>query len=86
MLVLEEESDSRRDVLRQRRVNDKHYIYDKVFSEESTQVSVCTANLGELPGVIGIGSSDDKHIDFERRRLLSDIVTSIFILKYCLQI
>lgn len=39
MLVLEEESDSRRDVLRQRRVNDKHYVYDHVFAEDSTQVS-----------------------------------------------
>lgn len=38
MLVLEEEADVRRDVLRQRRVNDKHYVYDRVFSEESTQV------------------------------------------------
>ncbi|VVC93697.1 unnamed protein product [Leptidea sinapis] len=38
MLVLEEETDSRRDVLRQRRGNDKHYVYDRVFAEESTQV------------------------------------------------
>lgn len=38
MLVLEEEADSRRDVLRQRRLNDKHYVYDRVFGEDSTQV------------------------------------------------
>ncbi|CAH2106418.1 unnamed protein product [Euphydryas editha] len=40
MLVLEEEADVRRDVLRQRRINDKHYVYDRVFSEESTQEEV----------------------------------------------
>lgn len=39
MLVLEEEADNRRDVLRQRRLNDKNYIYDRVFGEESTQVN-----------------------------------------------
>lgn len=38
MLVLEEEADTRRDVLRQRRLNDRHYVYDRVFGEESTQV------------------------------------------------
>lgn len=38
MLVLAEEADSRRDVLRQRRLNDKHYVYDRVFGEGSTQV------------------------------------------------
>lgn len=38
MLVLEDESDNRRDVLRQRRHNEKHYVYDRVFGEESTQV------------------------------------------------
>lgn len=38
MLVLEEEADVRRDVLRQRRLNDKHYVYDRVFGEDSTQV------------------------------------------------
>lgn len=40
MLVLEEEADSRRDVLRQRRLNDKHYVYDRVFGEGSTQVRI----------------------------------------------
>lgn len=39
MLVLEEDADSRRDVLRTRRVNDKHYVYDRVFGEDSTQVT-----------------------------------------------
>ncbi|XP_013169064.1 PREDICTED: kinesin-like protein KIF19 isoform X2 [Papilio xuthus] len=48
MLVLEEEADSRRDVLRQRRVNDKHYIYDKVFGEESTQEEVYATVCGPL--------------------------------------
>lgn len=38
MLVLEDEADSRRDVLRQRRHNDKHCVYDRVFGEDSTQV------------------------------------------------
>lgn len=38
MLVLAEEADSRRDVLRHRRLNDKHYVYDRVFGEGSTQV------------------------------------------------
>lgn len=41
MLVLEEESDSKRDVLRQRRLTDKHYMYDRVFGEDSTQVRCC---------------------------------------------
>lgn len=40
MLVLEEEADTRRDVLRQRRLNDRHYVYDRVFGEESTQVCI----------------------------------------------
>ncbi|CAH2037482.1 unnamed protein product, partial [Iphiclides podalirius] len=58
MLVLEEEADSRRDVLRQRRVNDKHYIYDRVFSEESTQEevydAVCSPLVGDtLRGIAG---------------------------------
>ncbi|XP_063618502.1 kinesin-like protein KIF19 [Cydia splendana] len=50
MLVLEEESDSRRDVLRQRRVNDKHYVYDRVFSEDSTQEEVYEAVCAPLVG------------------------------------
>ncbi|KPJ02754.1 Kinesin-like protein KIF19 [Papilio xuthus] len=58
MLVLEEEADSRRDVLRQRRVNDKHYIYDKVFGEESTQeevyATVCSPLVADaLRGIAG---------------------------------
>lgn len=39
MLVLEDESDNRKDVLRQRRLTDKHYHYDRVFGEDSTQVT-----------------------------------------------
>ncbi|CAH0723422.1 unnamed protein product, partial [Brenthis ino] len=50
MLVLEEEADSRRDVLRQRRLNDKHYVYDRVFSEESTQEDVYQAICAPLVG------------------------------------
>ncbi|CAG4979891.1 unnamed protein product [Colias eurytheme] len=50
MLVLEEETDSRRDVLRQRRVNDKHYFYDKVFGESSTQDEVYDAVCAPLVG------------------------------------
>ncbi|XP_063380648.1 kinesin-like protein KIF19 isoform X1 [Cydia fagiglandana] len=50
MLVLEEESDSRRDVLRQRRVNDKHYVYDRVFNEDSTQEEVYEAVCAPLVG------------------------------------
>ncbi|XP_022115648.1 kinesin-like protein KIF19 [Pieris rapae] len=50
MLVLEEETDSRRDVLRQRRVNDKHYVYDKVFGESSTQDEVYDAVCAPLVG------------------------------------
>lgn len=45
MLVLEEEADSRRDVLRQRRINDKHYVYDRVFGENSTQVRIQLHNF-----------------------------------------
>ncbi|GBP41962.1 Kinesin-like protein KIN-4A [Eumeta japonica] len=41
MLVLEEEADSKRDVLRQRRLMDKHYVYDRVFGEDSTQARHC---------------------------------------------
>ncbi|CAG9133380.1 unnamed protein product [Plutella xylostella] len=37
MLVLEEEADARRDVLRARRGADRHYVYDRVFGEDSTQ-------------------------------------------------
>ncbi|XP_026725291.1 kinesin-like protein KIF19 [Trichoplusia ni] len=50
MLVLEEEADSRRDVLRQRRVNDKHYVYDRVFGEGSTQEDVYDAVCAPLVG------------------------------------
>ncbi|CAB3224177.1 unnamed protein product [Arctia plantaginis] len=50
MLVLEEEADSRRDVLRQRRLNDKHYVYDKVFGENSTQEEVYDAVCAPLVG------------------------------------
>ncbi|KAM3964488.1 LOW QUALITY PROTEIN: kinesin family member 19A [Aphomia sociella] len=50
MLVLEEESDSRRDVLRQRRLNDKHYVYDKVFGEDSTQEEVYETVCAPLVG------------------------------------
>ncbi|CAF4923291.1 unnamed protein product [Pieris macdunnoughi] len=50
MLVLEEETDSRRDVLRQRRINDKHYVYDKVFGESSTQDEVYDAVCAPLVG------------------------------------
>ncbi|XP_073945305.1 kinesin-like protein KIF19 isoform X2 [Choristoneura fumiferana] len=50
MLVLEEESDSRRDVLRQRRVNDKHYVYDHVFGEDSTQEEVYESVCAPLVG------------------------------------
>ncbi|CAK1596139.1 unnamed protein product [Parnassius mnemosyne] len=50
MLVLEEEADSRRDVLRQRRINDKHYIYDRVFSEDCTQEEVYDAICAPLVG------------------------------------
>ncbi|XP_050667230.1 kinesin-like protein KIF19 [Leptidea sinapis] len=50
MLVLEEETDSRRDVLRQRRGNDKHYVYDRVFAEESTQDDVYDAVCAPLVG------------------------------------
>ncbi|XP_047023964.1 kinesin-like protein KIF19 [Helicoverpa zea] len=50
MLVLEEEADSRRDVLRQRRLNDKHYIYDRVFGEGSTQEDVYDAVCAPLVG------------------------------------
>ncbi|XP_068632001.1 kinesin-like protein KIF19 [Battus philenor] len=58
MLVLEEEADSRRDVLRQRRLNDKHYIYDRVFGEDSTQEevydAVCSTLVGDtLRGIAG---------------------------------
>lgn len=38
MLVLEDEGDFRKDALRQRRLNEKHYTYDRVFGEDSTQV------------------------------------------------
>ncbi|XP_075973169.1 kinesin family member 19A [Anticarsia gemmatalis] len=48
MLVLEEEADSRRDVLRQRRLNDKHYVYDRVFGEDSTQEEVYDAVCAPL--------------------------------------
>ncbi|CAG9584642.1 unnamed protein product [Danaus chrysippus] len=58
MLVLEEEADMRKDVLRQRRVNDKHYVYDRVFAEESTQEevyeAVCAPLVGDtLKGIAG---------------------------------
>ncbi|XP_041978477.1 kinesin-like protein KIF19 isoform X1 [Aricia agestis] len=58
MLVLEEESDTRRDVLRQRRLIDKHYVYDRVFNEESTQDEVyevvCAPLVGDtLNGIAG---------------------------------
>ncbi|XP_046959391.1 kinesin-like protein KIF19 [Vanessa cardui] len=58
MLVLEEEADVRRDVLRQRRVNDKHYVYDRVFGEDSTQEDVyeviCAPLVGDtLKGIAG---------------------------------
>ncbi|XP_012546553.1 kinesin-like protein KIF19 isoform X2 [Bombyx mori] len=48
MLVLEDESDNRRDVLRQRRHNEKHYVYDRVFGEESTQEEVYDAVCASL--------------------------------------
>ncbi|XP_072932004.1 kinesin-like protein KIF19 [Epargyreus clarus] len=50
MLVLEEEADSRRDILRQRRLNDKHYFYDRVFGEGTTQEEVYEAVCGPLVG------------------------------------
>ncbi|XP_053607603.1 kinesin-like protein KIF19 isoform X1 [Plodia interpunctella] len=50
MLVLEEEADSRRDVLRVRRGNDKHYVYDRVFGEDSTQEDVYEAVCAPLVG------------------------------------
>ncbi|CAH2236781.1 jg8541 [Pararge aegeria aegeria] len=58
MLVLEEEADSRRDVLRQRRLNEKHYVYDRVFGEDSTQEevyeAVCAPLVGDtLSGIAG---------------------------------
>ncbi|XP_037293630.1 kinesin-like protein KIF19 [Manduca sexta] len=58
MLVLEEEADNKRDVLRQRRINDKNYIYDRVFGEESTQEevydTVCAPLVGDtLKGFAG---------------------------------
>ncbi|KAJ2946038.1 hypothetical protein O0L34_g4956 [Tuta absoluta] len=39
-LVLEDDTDIRRDVLRTRRINEKHYVYDRVFGEDSTQEEV----------------------------------------------
>lgn len=54
MLVLEEEADNRRDILRHRRINDKHYVYDKVFGEDSTQVSEnCSKNNLRLDNLHG---------------------------------
>ncbi|KAL4712326.1 hypothetical protein ACJJTC_004088 [Scirpophaga incertulas] len=50
MLALEEESDSRRDVLRQHRLSDKHYVYDRVFGENSTQEEVYDAVCASLVG------------------------------------
>ncbi|XP_069358521.1 kinesin-like protein KIF19 isoform X2 [Maniola hyperantus] len=50
MLVLEEEADIRKDVLRQRRLNEKHYVYDRVFGEESTQEEVYEAVCAPLVG------------------------------------
>ncbi|KAL0841232.1 hypothetical protein ABMA28_014966 [Loxostege sticticalis] len=50
MLVLEDEADSRRDVLRQRRHNDKHCVYDRVFGEDSTQEEVYEAVCAPLVG------------------------------------
>ncbi|CAH2980295.1 unnamed protein product [Chilo suppressalis] len=48
ILVLEEEADYRRDVLRQRRLNDKQYVYDRVFGEDSTQEEVYEAVCAPL--------------------------------------
>ncbi|XP_028161559.1 kinesin-like protein KIF19 isoform X2 [Ostrinia furnacalis] len=50
MLVLEDEADSRRDVLRQRRLNEKHCVYDRVFGEDSTQEEVYDAVCASLVG------------------------------------
>ncbi|XP_049869447.1 kinesin-like protein KIF19 isoform X2 [Pectinophora gossypiella] len=50
MLVLEEEADNRRDVLRSRRLNDKHYVYDRVFGEDSTQEEVYDTVCAPLVG------------------------------------
>lgn len=49
-MVLEEEADSRRDVLRQRRLMDKHYQYDRVFGEESSQNEVYDVVCAPLVG------------------------------------
>ncbi|KAJ0177207.1 hypothetical protein K1T71_007216 [Dendrolimus kikuchii] len=48
MLVLEDEADNRRDILRHRRINDKHYVYDRVFGEDSTQEEVYDTVCGPL--------------------------------------
>lgn len=49
MLVLEEEAENRRrDILRQRRINDKHYVYDRIFGEGSTQEEIYDTVCGPL--------------------------------------